>query len=227
MRVENTYRCRYVPGPIEIDGSLAAAQWQQAEPLGMMIPVTHQEPLSKTEARLLWDDNYLYAGFKAYDKDIYAYFTERDSHTYYEDVLEVFLKTDPAKEPYYNFEINALNTVYDAFTLKRGAGGPDNHRWNRWNCPGLKSAVQIEGTLNNYDDVDEFWQLEVAIPFAGLPTLQGRTPRDGDRWLFHVARYDYSVYLPDGVELSSCARLSRVDFHRYEDWMELAFVGGE
>jgi hypothetical protein len=36
--------------------------------------------------------------------------------------------------------------------------------------------------------------------------------------------YDCPVYLPEGVELSSCAPLTRVDFHRYEDWIPLCFV---
>ena len=224
MRSRIQYDCSYTSVPIEIDGSLSAPQWQRAEPLGFMLPVTHEETLSKTEARLLWDDDYLYVSFKAYDKDIYSYFTERNSPTCQEDVLEIFLQPDPTKESYYNFEINALNTVYDALTIKRGAGGEDHHRWSRWNCPGFKSAVQIQGTLNDWTDVDEYWQLEVAVPFAGLPTLEGRRPQRGDCWRFHLSRYDYSVYLPDGVELSSCAPLSEVNFHRYEDWLTLRFT---
>ena len=221
---DNGYECLYTSKPIEIDGQLDEPQWQRAKLIDFMIPVTHKKPLSKTEARILWDNDCLYVGFKAYDKDMYSYFTERNSHTCYEDVLEIFLKPIPTEEPYYNFEINALNTVYDAFNVKRGAGGPDHHRWNHWNCDGLRSAVVIKGTLNDWRDVDEYWQLEVAIPFADLPTLKGQPPRPGDQWLFHLSRYDYSVYLPEGVELSSCAPLSRVDFHRYEDWIPLKFV---
>jgi len=139
-----------------IDGALDESAWERAEAFGLVIPVTHQEPISKTEARLLWDKDYLYVGFKAYDKDIWSYFTERDSTTCNEDVLEVFIKPDIDKECYYNFEINALNTVYDAFNLKRNAGGPDHHRWSRWNCQGLKSAVTIKGTLNDPTDIDEY-----------------------------------------------------------------------
>ena len=189
-----------------------------------MIPVSNETPLSRTEAALLWDQTHLYAAFKAFDKDIWSYFTERDSITCEEDVLELFLKPDPGSDPYYNFEINAINTVYDAFNRKRGAGGNDHHRWSRWNCDGLRSAVTVQGTINDPSDVDEYWQLELAIPFADLPTLQGRPPAPGDTWRFHAARYDWSVYLPEGVELSSCARFTKPDFHRYEDWPELRFV---
>ena len=218
------YLCRYAPEPINVDGELNEPAWQKAAVLDFFIPVTGAKPESRTEGRVMWDRNYLYVGFKAYDKDIWGYYTERDSQTCNEDVLEVFLKTDVNQEPYYNFEINALGTVYDAFNIKRGAGGEDHHRWSRWNCRGLKVAVKIQGTLNNREDVDEYWQMEAAIPFAALTTMKNRAPAENDVWLFHLSRYDYSVYLPKGVELSSCARLTEVDFHRYEDWLKLQFV---
>ena len=61
-------------------------------------------------------------------------------------------------------------------------------------------GVHIEGTLNDHEDEDEFWQLEAAIP------------EPGDEWLFHLSRYDYSVYLPEGVELSSWPPYQRFSF---------------
>ena len=219
---ENFYRCPLISEPIKIDGFLDEPAWQKAKPLSFIVPVTFENAVSETEARLLWDNDYLYVDFKAYDKDIWSYYTQRDDPTCQEDVLEVFFKTDPQEEPYYNFEINALGTVYDAYNLRRQTAGGD-HRWSKWNCEGLKVGVHIEGTLNNWEDEDEYWQLEVAIPFAELPSLRGNIPKPGEEWLFHLARYDYSVYLPEGVELSSCARLSEVNFHRYEDWLTLKF----
>ena len=224
MKPKETYDCHYAAKPIEVNGLLDDLQWQRAGLVDFKIPVSLNKPLSKTEGRLLWDEHYIYAAFKAYDKDIFSYLTDRDSPTCNEDVLEIFLKTDPDKEPYFNFEINAQNTVYDAFNVKRNAGGPDHHRWSHWNCAGLESAVTIKGTLNEHEDVDECWQLVVAVPYNDLPTLAGREPKVGDEWLFHLARYDYSVHLDDGVELSSCAPCSKVAFHRYEDWITLRFV---
>lgn len=221
--MKKIYKCKYITDKIKIDGLLDEPVWNKAEKLNFILPVSHKEPISKTEGKLLYDDKYLYVSFKAFDKDIWSYYKRRDDPTYQEDVLEIFFKTDIKKEPYYNFEINALNTVYDAFNIKREAGGPGHHRWKLWNCNNLKSAVYIKGTLNNYKDIDEYWQLEVAIPFSDLPTLSGRAPKSGDKWLFHLARYDYSIYLPGGVELSSCAALSKVDFHRSEDWIFLEF----
>lgn len=217
------YSCRYTDEVLEIDGNLAEASWEKAKVLDFFIPVSGKPAVSKTEGRILWGKKYLYVGFKAYDKDIWGYLTKRDSSTCQEDVLEIFLKPDLKAEPYYNFEINALGTVYDAFNLNRRAGGGDMHRWRRWNCRGLKVGIQIEGTLNNYEDEDKYWQMEVAIPFASLPTLKGKCPQKGDVWQFHLARYDYSVYLKNGVELSSCARLTRADFHNANEWILMKF----
>ena len=46
----------------------------------------------------------------------------------------------------------------------------------------------------------------------------------GDKWRFALCRYDYSVY-HERPELSSTAPLTFPDFHRYEDYGELTFVG--
>jgi hypothetical protein len=217
------YICNYTPTPITIDGSLTDPAWAGGNFIPFHLPCSDEEPLSKTEARMLWDDNYLYVGFKAYDQDIWGYLTERNDTTCSEDVLEIFFKTHPDKDPYFNFEINALGTIYDAYNLKRHAGGEDHHRWKRWDIEGIKTGIFIKGELNNPDVIDEYWQLEVAIPFAGLPTMAGKAPNPGDTWLFHLARYDYSIHLPNGVETSSTAILSKLDFHHCQDWQPLVF----
>ena len=36
---------------------------------------------------------------------------------------------------------------------------------------GLRSRVEVEGTVNEPGDVDQSWRVEVAIPFAGLAKL--------------------------------------------------------
>lgn len=218
------YECHRTTGSVVIDGRLDDSDWQRAPIMNFYIPVTGAKPISMTEGRVLWDDKNLYVGFKAYDKDIWSCLTERDSPTCHDDCLEVFLKPDAAKDPYFNFEINALRTVYDAFDVKRMSGNIGSYRWNQWNCKGLKIATHIEGTLNDLKDVDDYWEMEVAIPFASLPPLDGRSPQFGDTWLFQLARYDYSIYLPDGTELSASIPLSVVDFHQYEEWQNLKFV---
>jgi len=207
-----------------IDGKLDEACWQRASVItNFLVPEVLTAPLSPTEARILWDKDYLYVAFRAADKDVWGYFEKRDDGTCQEDVLEVFIQPDPAAGHYYNFEMNALGTALDGFIPggKRGL----IRRGVLWNCAGLKTGAQVQGTLNDWRDKDTGWTLEVAIPFAELPSLNGAAPKAGDVWRFHLARYDYSVHLPkDGTELTSCAPLSKVNFHLHEEYIPLRFV---
>ena len=56
----NEYRCCHISRATNIDGTLNDPRWQDATPVKFMIPVTHEEPLNKTDARVLWDDDYFY-----------------------------------------------------------------------------------------------------------------------------------------------------------------------
>lgn len=216
------YACPFSEAPVTVDGVLNEPVWDKAKTISFVLPVSFKAPISKTEAKIAYDKKFLYVAFKAYDEDVWGLLTERDSTTFTEDVLEVFFKTDPAKDPYFNFEMGVQGAVMDAYNLKRGAAG-NYKRWSQWDCKGLQMASKVKGTVNNWADRDEYWILEVAVPFAEIPTLGGKSPVKGDKWLFNLARYDYSIYLPEGCELSAGAHLSVVNFHWYEDWSELIF----
>ncbi len=221
-----TYICRQTAGRIVIDGSLDEADWRKAESVNFYRLdkedlQNHFPAESPAIGKLLWDKDYLYVGLKAFDKDIWGYYTKRDEQTCREDVLEIFLKPNAQRESYYNFEINALGTVFDAFDVKRRfAGG--SYRWSKWNCEGLMTGINIKGTLNDWKDKDEYWQLEVAIPFSAFKETAS-PPEPGDEWSFAFCRYDYSIYLKKGLELSSTAKLSKFNFHFWEDYDKLLF----
>lgn len=218
------YTCFFTPKPLTIDGKLDEPEWQHSDVITFHIPGSLKNPVSITEARILWDDQFLYVGFRAYDKEIRSQLTRRDANTCQEDVLEIFIKPSDKIITYYNFEINALGTVYDAMNFKRNQNEAEHRKASIWNCDGLKIAVFVKGKINNRDGEDEFWQLEVAIPFSKLPSLAGKAPKIGEQWKFHLARYDHSVYLSKGQELSSSANLSIVSFHYIEEWNTLKFA---
>ena len=216
------YLCRRAGGPINIDGNLDDAAWQRAGVLTFVVPGTFDRPQSPAEGRLLYDDTYLYIAYKSDDKDVWHVNTQRDDKTWLEDVVEVFFKLDDNQSPYYEFEFNAIGVIWDGFMSRRGAAG-DVRRWNQWNSEGLRVATRVQGTLNHWQDHDKSWTCEVAIPLSDLIVPVGRTAQSGDRWKFHLARYDYSTYLEKGRELTSTAPLRVADFHYYEDYQSLVF----
>lgn len=45
---------------------------------------------------------------------------------------------------------------------------------DHWDINGLKTAVHINGTLNNSADIDKGWSIEIAIPWNALEEAAGK-----------------------------------------------------
>ena len=180
-----------------------------------------RKPKTATKARLLWDDNYLYFAAEMEDSDLYADVKERNGMTWLNDVFELFFKPADDKLTYYEFQVNAANTPLELFFPSRGSGG--YQRFAPLTRLGMESAVKLDGTLNDYSDLDKGWTVEGRIPWTAFAAAGGK-PKPGDKWRFSLCRYDYSATF-DYPELSSTSPLTVSDFHRYEDFGELTFVG--
>jgi hypothetical protein len=155
------------------------------------------------------------------DEDLFATVTERNGQTWNDDVFELFFKPSADKLAYYEFQVNAANTPLELFLPSRGSGGYG--RFAPLSKLGLESAVKLRGTLNKWEDRDKGWTVEGRIPWSAFAKTGGR-PKPGAKWKFALCRYDYSVTF-ESPELSSTAPLSRADFHHYEEYGELTFVG--
>ena len=70
-----------------------------------------------TQAAALWDDEALYIAFWIEEPFVEARLTQRDSTIFQENDVEVFID---GGDCYYEFEINALNTVYEVFLHMEG-----------------------------------------------------------------------------------------------------------
>jgi hypothetical protein len=227
-RAMGAIECRWAPRGIRIDGRLNEKAWDTAVPIdNFVVGWEKRKAKSKTTARVLWDDRYFYFAAEMEDSDLYATVKERNGMTWYDDVFELFFK--PAVDAdnalplqYYEFQVNALNTHLELFLPSRGSGGYG--RFAALTKPmGMESAVKLRGTLNDYRDKDEGWTVEGRIPWSAFKAAGGK-PSPGAKWRFALCRYDYSVAF-ERPELSSTAPLTVPDFHRYEDYNELVFVG--
>ena len=54
---------------------------------------------------------------------------------------------------------------------------------------GLETGIQIDGTLNQRDDEDRRWSLELAIPWANFADM-ARPPRAGTVYTANLNRWD-------------------------------------
>jgi hypothetical protein len=177
-----------------------------------------------THAAALWDDEALYIAFWIEEPFVAASLTQRDSTIFQENDVEVFID---GGDCYYEFEINALNTVYEVFFIWKDAfhkfdqkefdvhsrqaytfGGnhdrdaatfwkgnhPRGLRWafTDWDFNGLRSAVQVQGTINDNSDIDKGWTVEIAFPWDGMTRLAGGRslpPEENDIWRIFLGRF--------------------------------------
>ncbi|PAY16171.1 hypothetical protein CKO51_28140 [Rhodopirellula sp. SM50] len=175
--------------PIVIDGRRDEAAWASAPSVGEFVFTWWNEgdgPRQPTDAKLLWDDQFLYVSFHCTDSDVLATRTERDSDVYRDDCVEVFASPEIGHpENYFNLEMNALGTQLDNYRPEGKT--PDDE----WNPDGIRCAVIVDGTLNDSTDTDRGWTLEVAIPFRLFQhVLPSGRPEVGDRWRLNLNRLE-------------------------------------
>jgi hypothetical protein len=183
-------------GPIRLDGRLSEESWDRAPWTDEFVDIEgplRPHPELRTRARLLWDDERLWIGAELEEPHVWATLTERDAVIYLDDDFELFIDPDGDTHAYYELEVNALGTEWDLLLLRPYRdGGPAVHAWD---IPGLRTAVHVDGTLNDPGDRDVGWSVEIAIPWDALAeaTDVPSPPRPGDRWRLNFSRVDWPV----------------------------------
>ncbi|GAA3750126.1 carbohydrate-binding family 9-like protein [Terriglobus aquaticus] len=218
------YAVHHVSTPPAMDGRLDDPAWSKAEWTSDFVDIlggSAPTPKYKTRVKMLWDDKNLYIAAELEEPNVHAKLTEHDSVIFHDDDFEFFIKPVVDGESYYEFEMNALNTTWDLFLNKpyRFGGKADNS----WEATGLKSAVHVNGTLNQPDDTDRGWTLEIALPLNSFASRQQVTlPGNGTTWRINFSRVEWLpgheheenwVWSPQGV----------VNMHVPEQWGYLDF----
>lgn len=223
-----TYICYKTDGPIKITGKMESPAWKKAFIVKHFYTWGKDNKLKpavfQTTVKILWDNKYLYVGAHMIDHDIEAYYTKFQSPTYYDDVFEIFIKPSEKSYNFYEIEINPRNATLQLFLPRQGLYG----ELQRYYYPmGIKSAVSIQGVLNNWRVKSKGWTAELRIPFSAFKQ-SAPAPENGTKWRIAFCRYDYDYYLPksyfNAVELSSSAKLSAPNFHLFSDYDNVLFV---
>lgn len=194
------YSCPRANGEIIVDGVPDEPGWSAAAWTSPFVDIEgdrQPKPDFETRAKMVWDDEYFYVAARLVEPHLWATLMKRDSVIYYDNDFEVFFDPDGDSHLYTEIELNALNTVWDLLLIKPYRdGAPAIHAWD---IPGLKTAVRLEGTLNDPSDTDEAWSVEIAIPFAVIAetTDAACPPEVGDRWRVNFSRVQWDLEVVD------------------------------
>ena len=215
------YTAYHIHEPIQVDGRIDEAVWKRAPLSPRFVDIlSGGRTIHDTRAAVVWDEENLYIAFRVEEPFVHAKYTNRNDPIYYDNDIEVFIA---GRDAYYEFEVNAFNTTYEVLFIWKDAyekggfakapefsldklksfNGVDftNHpRGGRlgefdWSFPGKRTAVAIDGSVNNDKDRDRGWTIELAFPWKGMGWLakadnRALPPRDGDVWRMDFSRFN-------------------------------------
>lgn len=236
------YICMKAVDTIVVDGKLDEASWQKARWSQPHVDIRGaqwpRQPYYQTRIKMLWDDENLYVAARLQEPHVWGTITERNAVIFNDNDFEVFIDPDGDCNSYYEFEMNALNTVWNLYmNLPYKHSGSAVIR----EMPGQQSGVFIKGTLNDPSDQDQYWTVEIAFPFKGMAEYAGVDcpPSDGQQWRINFSRVQwkhnivddqYERVPPHGAPHSSgneqnwiWSPQGAVNMHRPETWGYLQY----
>jgi hypothetical protein len=150
------------PGPIALDGDTDDLGWKLAPgpaKTGLFVTNDGTPAVPHSQARLVWSGEFLYLALYASDEDIQSRVQGPDATFPPDDDAfhVVFVRGDTE----YAFDISPQAVVTDA---RRVGNGPWDVAWNA----GAHASRELGGTVNAPGNVDEEWEIEMAIPLASL-----------------------------------------------------------
>ena len=209
------YRVARVMTQLKIDGRLDERAWADTSMVGNFVNNRDGSPAKlTTEARVLYDDKFIYFGFRAADPNIWATMKRRDEHLWLEEVVEVFLQANQGIPNYIELEVNPLGTMLDIYLV-------DTRKplhYESWNSEKLRWAVQVDGTVDGKEG-DREWTCEIALPLEDIATAPYLPPHPGDRWRMNLYRVESK---PEVAELAWSPTL-QPDFHVLPRLGEIVF----
>ncbi|MEM9142821.1 MAG: carbohydrate-binding family 9-like protein [Bacteroidota bacterium] len=184
--------------PINIDGKDSDSAWANAPWSMDYIDIEGEvTPKYRTRMKMLWDDTYFYFFTQMEEPHVWGTLKQRDTVIFYNNDFEIFIDPDGDTHNYYEFEMNALNTVWDLFLTKPYRNG--GKVIDSWDIQGLKTAVDIDGTLNDSRDTDTGWSVEIAIPWSVIMEASngGQVPK-GRFWRINFSRVNWDFDMNEG-----------------------------
>ena len=198
QQVPRSYVAHRTIDVIEVDGKANEKSWKNAEWSEGFIDIEGVEkPTYKTQMKMLWDETYLYFYAEMEEPHVWATLKQRDTVIFYNNDFEIFIDPDGDTHDYMEFEMNALNTVWELLLTKPYRNHPKVI--DGWDINGLKTGVDISGTLNDSKNTDKGWSVEIAMPWEALKeaNTHGKLPVN-EFWRINFSRVNWDFDMEDG-----------------------------
>jgi hypothetical protein len=204
---------------IKVDGKLDEKDWKDAPSTGAFVRTMDGQPAEQESvAKVLWDDKFLYVAFDVKDADVWTTLDKHDDKLWTQEAVELFIDPVGDGKQYVELQVNPKNTTFDSYL----PGYRKNQ--NDWDAK-MKTAVKVDGTLDNRADTDKGWVVEMAIPLEDVrgkaTELANVPPKVGTEWRVNFYRLDMPAGRPQQGTAWSPPMVG--DFHALDRFGVLAF----
>lgn len=194
------YVVQHTTEALTLDGYLLETAWQQAPWTDYFVDIegaAKPAPTWPTRVKMLWNDSTLFIAATLREPQLWARQTRHDAIIFQDNDFEVFIDPDNNAHQYFEIEVNALNQTFELFLPKPYRNGGD--ALVSWDAAGRRSAVRLVGTLNQPQDQDGSWTVEMAIPLKSLRIgYPWHPPREGDLWRLNFSRVEWDTDVVGG-----------------------------
>jgi len=165
-----------------------------------------------------WDDLYFYAGFKADWRDVQAKQTKANADVSGDDIISVYIQTDDKPN-------NRVNPQCFVMSVSAAGGaqfsqGTEAGTFEPRTVYTFKYGASVQGTLNNSDDVDEGFSVEMALPWK---LMSVGAPQLGSVIRFNVVVRRHGAKPGDFISFSPEVR-SEEDVLNPSKWARMVFA---
>jgi hypothetical protein len=241
--LRRTYHCHRLPSTDDWE----AIPWSED-----FVDITGQESLKprfRTRVKIAWDNHFLHFRAEMEEPHVWGTITQQNEVMFHDNDFEIFLDPDNDGLNYYEFEMNALGTIWELSLPKPYSNG--GVPILGCNIEGLQRKVIVHGNLNDPSDEDTGWEARISIPWKGLTRYHKEKacpPHPGDRWRLNFSRVQWQheiidgAYVrvpPHGTDLSSSLNPEEqlhpednwvwspqgvINMHRPDRWGDLIFI---
>lgn len=236
------YVCYQLSHPVSIDGRISPEEWDNIPWTDDFTDIEGDKrpaPHLQTRAKMAYDSTGMYFAALMEEPHVWATITQHDAVIFHDNDFELFLNPSGDTHNYMEYEVNALGTVWDLFLTKPYRDGAVV--LNNWEFAGMKSAVYVDGTLNDANDTDRCWSVEVFIPWESIyqPMRRAKAPQAGEQIRVNFSRVQWTTTIDNGqykkVPISGEDKIREynwvwaptgvIDIHRPEFWGFVQFSG--
>ncbi|MFN1834348.1 carbohydrate-binding family 9-like protein [Balneola sp. MJW-20] len=186
---------------MQIDGLASEESWANTGWTSDFMDIEGPDkdaPFSRSRAKMLWDEDYLYFFASMEEEHIWGDITQRDAVIFYNNDFEIFIHPSESEPQYAEFEVNSLGTLWELILLQPyRIGGPVS---NYWDLNDTQIGINIVGSINEPSDIDSLWTVEMAIPLKAVAELnRGASVGEGTQWRMNFSRVQWEHEIIDGT----------------------------